>query len=80
MAGMKAMSVIAIAAIATSWPVFARHHTVKHARVHHGQHQNLTPRYVRNEFPHYQQSADEFRDRDPSRIGGEDPSRHPTAW
>jgi hypothetical protein len=80
MVGMKTLGVIAVVTIATSWPAFARHHTVKLVRVHHWQHQNLTPRYVRNDFPRYQQSTDEFRDRDPSRIGGEDPSRHPTAW
>ncbi len=80
MSGKKALSLIAVAAIATSWPVFARHHTVKHARAYHWQQQNLIPRYVRSELPHYQQSRGEFRDLDPTRIGGEDPSRHPTAW
>jgi hypothetical protein len=80
MTGIKTLGVIAVVTIATSWPVFARHHMTKHVQVHHSQRQNLPPRYVRNEFPHYRQSADEFRDLDPSRIGGEDPSRHPTAW
>jgi hypothetical protein len=80
MVRMKTLSVIAIVTAATSWPVFARHTVAKHSRVHHMQQQNLIPRQARNEFPRFQQSTEEFRDRDPSRIGGEDPSRHPGAW
>jgi hypothetical protein len=80
MVRMKTLSVVVIVTAATSWPAVARHTVAKHSRIYHRQQHNQIPRQARNEFPRFQQSTEEFRDRDPSRIGGEDPSRHPTAW
>jgi hypothetical protein len=82
MVRMTTLSVIAIVTAVSSGPVLAEQAMAKHPhpRVHHRHLSNQTSWRMRNDFPRFQQSAEEFRDRDPSRVGGEDPSRHPTAW
>jgi hypothetical protein len=80
MVGIKTLGVTAIVIAATSFPALARHTGAKHPRVHHWHQPDLMPRQAHNELPQWGQSGGEFKDRDPTRIGGEDPSRHPGAW
>jgi len=93
---MKTLSAIAILSTVIAAPVFAReagperHH---HLRTHHGlTHHHARDQHFRgaynrhNErfysYPQFQLHTANFgsRGRDPSRIGGEDPNLHPSAY
>ena len=62
-----------------------------HLRIHRGPaHHDVQDRYFRGAYnqrtdhfdpnPQFQRNTDDFRGRDPSRIGGEDPDLHPSAY
>jgi hypothetical protein len=67
---LKSFGVTAILAATIVAPVSA-HEVRHHGPAHH---------MVRYQTPQVQQSTDNFRGRDPSRIGGEDPDLHPSAY
>jgi hypothetical protein len=96
MTPIKTLSVIAVFSIAIAAPVFARdtgpeghdhlriHHRAAH---HHVEDQHFRGAYnLHNErfYPSlpFQRNTENFgaRGRDPSRIGGEDPNMHPSAY
>jgi hypothetical protein len=81
---MKTLSVIAILSTAFAAPVFAREARLDHLGTHWRQY-HLRNAYNQRDVrldrkPQFQRGTEQFVDRDPSRIGGEDPSRHPTAY
>jgi len=96
MAVARALSVIAILSTAVAAPVFARdarpeHLRHEHLRIHRGPaHHDVQDRYFRGAYnqrtdhfdpnPQFQRNTKDFRGRDPSRIGGEDPDLHPSAY
>lgn len=90
---MKTLSVIAVLSAAIAAPVFAfagEPGPGSHFRMHRG----LTHHHVRDQhfrgaynqhnerFDPYQRNTEDFgfRGRDPSRIGGENPDLHPSAY
>jgi hypothetical protein len=96
MAMARTMSVIAILSTAFAAPVFARdasleHLRHEHLRIHRGlAHHDVQDRYFRGAYnqrtepfdpnPQFQRNTEDFRGHDPSRIGGEDPDLHPSAY
>jgi hypothetical protein len=89
MAIMKTLSAIAILSAAITAPVFARdagperpmhhghahhHHVWDHKRWHFGGAHDPNQQLQRNT------ESLGFRGRDPSRVGGEDPNLHPSAY
>jgi len=71
----------------------SRHEPLRHEplRIHRGPaHHDVQDRYFRGAYnqrierfdpnPQFQRNTDDFRGRDPSRIGGEDPDLHPSAY
>ena len=93
---MKTLSVIAVLSAAIAAPVFAgepgpeRHH---HLRIHHGlTHHHVRDQHFRGAYNQHnerfypslqpQRNTEDFgsRGRDPSRIGGENPDLHPSAY
>jgi hypothetical protein len=63
----------------------------EHLRMHRGPaHHDVQDRYFRGAYnqrtepfdpnPRFQRNTEDFRGRDPSRIGGEDPDLHPSAY
>jgi hypothetical protein len=63
----------------------------EHLRIHRGlARHDVQDRYFRGAYnqrtdhfdpnPQFQRNTDDFRGRDPSRIGGEDPDLHPSAY
>jgi hypothetical protein len=96
MAMARTMSVIAILSTAFAAPVFARdasleHLRHEHLRIHRGlAHHDVQDRYFRRAYnqrtepfdanPQFQRNTEDFRGHDPSRIGGEDPDLHPSAY
>jgi hypothetical protein len=89
MAIMKTLSVIAILSAAIAAPAFARD-AGPERRIHHGQtHHHHVWDHKRRHLgggydpnPQFQRNTENFgfRGRDPSRIGGEDPNLHPSAY
>jgi hypothetical protein len=93
MAIMKTLSVIVILSAAIAAPVFARdagpgrHNSL---RIHRGQTHRHYVRYYNRRYvgwayepnPQFQRNTENFGfiGHDPSRIGGEDPNLHPSAY
>jgi len=79
---LKILSLIAILSMAV--PVFARDTRLGHLGIHWSHHHLRDAYNQRNERfdsnPQSQRNTDNFGGRDPSRIGGEDPDRHPSAY
>jgi hypothetical protein len=84
MTNMKTLSAVIILSAAVAAPVSARDGRLDHLGTHWRQHHfrdAFNQRDLRlDRNSRFQGSTEEFRDRDASRIGGEDPSRHPTAY
>jgi hypothetical protein len=80
----KTLSLIAVLAVTITAPVSAQDGRLDHLGTHWRQHHfrdSFNQRDLRlGRISRFQGSTEEFRDRDASRIGGEDPSRHPTAY
>ncbi|MGA7071866.1 hypothetical protein [Bradyrhizobium sp.] len=91
---IKALSVVAVLSTVIAAPVFARdaeparHHNL---RIHRGPaHHRLGDQYFRGAYNQRNEFYDPYRQfglntegfggRDPSRIGGEDPDLHPSAY
>jgi hypothetical protein len=84
MTNIKTLSAVIILSTAFAAPGFARDGRLDHLGTHWRQHHlrdSFNQRDLRlDRNSRFQGSTEEFRDRDASRIGGEDPSRHPTAY
>ena len=81
MTNMKTLSAVIILSAAVAAPVFARDGRLDHLGTHWRQH------HFRNSFNQRDQRLDtqrstenSFRGPDQSRIGGEDPDLHPSAY
>jgi hypothetical protein len=85
MTHLKSLGVIAVLATTLTAPVLARETRHSHLAVH-GSHHHLRDAYnQRNEgfdrSPQFQRNTESsFRGPDHSRIGGEDPDLHPSAY
>ncbi|MGA8903337.1 hypothetical protein [Bradyrhizobium sp.] len=81
---MKALSVIAVLSTVLAGPVFARDAGHDHVRIHRGPaHHHAQGQYFRGAYNQWNDRLDlreNFGGRDRSRIGGEDPDLHPTAY
>ena len=90
---IKALSVMAVLSTAIAAPVSARDARHDHLRIHRGPtHHHVQDQHFRGAYnqrnerfdlnPQFQRNTDNFgvRGRDPSRIGGEDPDLHPSAY
>jgi hypothetical protein len=81
---LKALSAIALLSVAIAAPVSARDGRLDHLGTHWRHHHFRDAYNQRNERfdlnPQVQRNTDNFGGRDPSRIGGEDPDRHPSAY
>jgi hypothetical protein len=80
MVTMKTLSVIAILSAAVAAPVSARDGRLDHLGTHWRQHHFRDSFNQRDERLDSHRNTDNFSGRDPSRIGGEDPDRHPSAY
>ena len=85
---LKTLSVMAVLSTVVAAPVLARDAGSERHRgpAHHGlRDQHFRGAYnQRNEFfgarPQFQENTEDFGGRDRSRIGGEDPDLHPSAY
>jgi hypothetical protein len=83
---LKTLSLMAILSTAIAMPVSARDTRLGHLRMHWTHHHLRDAYNQRNErfdlTPRVQRNTEDFGSsgRDPSRIGGEDPDRHPSAY
>lgn len=80
MTNMKTLSAVIILSAAVATPVFARDGRLDHLGTHWRHHHFRDAYNQRNERFDSQRNTDNFSGRDPSRIGGEDPDRHPSAY
>lgn len=87
----RALGVIAVLSTAIAAPVFAREAGHHHLRTLRGPTHHYTPdqhfRGAYNQWnghsdlrPQFQRNTEDFGGRDRSRIGGEDPDLHPSAY
>jgi hypothetical protein len=80
MTNMKTLSAVIIFSAAVAAPASARDDRLDHL-VTHWRHHHFRDSYnQRNERFDFQRNTNNFRGRDPSRIGGEDPDMHPSAY
>jgi hypothetical protein len=84
MTNIKTLSAVIILSAAVAAPVFARDGRLDHLGTHWRHHHFRDSFNQRNERfgpnPQVQRNTEDFRGRDPSRIGGEDPDMHPSAY
>jgi len=74
---LRILGAIAILTTTITMPVVARDARHGHLRIPH----EPTHQFARYQMiPPVQRNTEDFRGRDPSRIGGEDPDLHPSAY